>query len=123
MSASDISETEAEAEGEPFGKMVDPFGEPVKMAFSLYPWARDAGKGAAYLQSYLDAAFADGIDISSEAGLKQVVERIDLPWDEAKTHLGNDGWQAELESNVQQTLGRIKAVIEQEQQMSQLHPL
>ena len=92
---------EAEAEGEPFGKMVDPFGEPVRLAFSLYPWARDAGKGAAYLQSYLDAAFADGIDISSEAGLRQVVERLDLPWDEAKAHLGNDDWQAELESNVQ----------------------
>ena len=92
---------EAEAQGEPFGKMVDPFGAPVKMAFALYPWMREAGKAAEYLQSYLDAAFVDGIDISSESGLRQVVERIGLPWNEARSHLGDSDWQAELENNVQ----------------------
>jgi 2-hydroxychromene-2-carboxylate isomerase len=62
---------------------------------------REAGKAAEYLQSYLDAAFVDGIDISSESGLRQVVERIGLPWGEARPHLGDSDWQAELEDNVQ----------------------
>ena len=91
---------EAEAAGERFGRMVDPFGEPVKLAFSLYPWARESGRAAEYLQSYLDAAFADGIDIGSRRGLRLVVERAGLPWREAAAHLGKDGWQAELESNL-----------------------
>lgn len=91
---------EAEAAGERFGRMVDPFGEPVRVAFSLYPWARQSGRAAEYLQSYLDAAFADGIDIGSRRGLRRVVERAGLPWREAAAHLGKDGWQAELESHL-----------------------
>ena len=91
---------EAEATGQRFGRMVDPFGEPVRQAFSLYPWARENGRAAEYLQSYLDAAFADGIDIASQRGLRRVVERAGLPWPEAQARLGKDGWQQELERNL-----------------------
>ena len=91
---------EAEAAGQRFGRIVDPFGEPVRQAFSLYPWARESGRAAEYLQSYLDAAFADGIDIGSHGGLRRVVERAGLPWREAATQLGNDGWREELERNL-----------------------
>ena len=91
---------EAEAAGQRFGRIVDPFGEPVRQAFSLYPWARESGRAAEYLQSYLDAAFADGIDIGSHRGLRRVVERAGLPWGEAAAQLGNDGWREELERNL-----------------------
>ena len=91
---------EAEATGQRFGRMVDPFGEPVRQAFSLYPWARESGRAAEYLQSYLDAAFADGIDIASQRGLRRVVERAGLSWQGAQAWLGKDGWQQELERNL-----------------------
>lgn len=91
---------EAEATGQRFGRMVDPFGEPVRQAFSLYPWARESGRAAEYLQSYLDAAFADGIDIASQRGLRRVVERAGLAWSQAQAWLGKDGWQQELERNL-----------------------
>lgn len=91
---------EADAAGVRFGRIVDPLGEPVRQAFSLYPWARESGRAAAYLQSYLDAAFADGIDIGSRRGLRRVVERAGLPWREAAARLGEDSWQQELERNL-----------------------
>ena len=91
---------EADAAGERFGRIVDPFGEPVKAAYSLFPWARDCGRAAEYLGSYLDGAFADGIDIASRRGLRQVVERAGLNWREGRKHLGREGWREELQRNL-----------------------
>ena len=91
---------EADAFGEKFGQAVDPFGEPVRRAFSLYPWASEQGRGAEYLQCYLDAAFANGIDITTDDGLRQVMERAGLSWQAAEPQLGKDGWQDELERNL-----------------------
>ena len=95
---------EAAFYGDRFGHMVDPFGEPVRTAFSLFPWALEQGKGREYLQSYLDAAFADGIDITSQRGLAKVVERAGLSFAQASSHLNNPTWEAVLESNVQDML-------------------
>lgn len=96
---------EAELAGVEFGRIVDPFGEPVRRAFSLYPWARERGKAVEYLGAYLVAAFARGVNVTSDKGLQRVVESIGLDWQEASKVLGKDGWQAELEDNVNAMLG------------------
>ena len=44
-------------------------------------------------------AFAEGVDTSVDAGLRQVVERSGLSWDEAAGVVDNDDWRAELEEN------------------------
>ncbi len=90
---------EAEDAGEPFGRLCDPVGRPVERAFSLYPWARSRGRAAELLASFTRAAFAEGIDTGTDAGLRQVVERAGLPWDEAREHLDGEGWRDELEAN------------------------
>ena len=54
------SKREADAAGVAFGRVVDPFGDPVRRAFSLYPTLEQMGKGREYLGSYLSAAFAEG---------------------------------------------------------------
>lgn len=90
---------EAEAAGIEFGRMVDPVGEPVERVYSLYPWARDQGLGNDLLLSFAQGAFADGIDGGTDEGLKLIVERAGLNWDEACTHLGNDDWRLEFEGN------------------------
>lgn len=95
---------EADAAGVPFGRMVDPFGEPVRRAFSLYPWVCDKGKQAQYLSSYLSAAFAEAVDITTDAGLEEVITGIGLDWEEAKQHLDSGDWQALLERNVDEML-------------------
>ncbi len=91
---------EADAAGVPFGRIVDPFGEPINLAFSLYPWACERGKAVEYLGAYLGAAFSKGVNITHEKGLQRVVESVGLNWEEGRKVLGKDGWQAELEANV-----------------------
>jgi 2-hydroxychromene-2-carboxylate isomerase len=91
---------EAARAGVPFGRVCDPVGRPVERAFSLYPWARERGRAAALFASFTRAAFAEGVDTGSDAGLRRVVERAGLSWDEARPHLDRDtGWRDELEAN------------------------
>ena len=92
---------EAEHIGVPFGDMYDPIGRPVERGFSLWSFARDAGRGAEYLSSFLRAAFVEGRKTGDDAGLRFVVERAGLDWDEAKHHLDGDDWRVELEKNRQ----------------------
>jgi len=91
---------EAEDAGVPFGRVCDPVGRPVERCFSLYPWARERGRGAELLLAFTRAAFAEGVDTGTDAGLRSVVERAGLPWGEASAHLDRDeSWRAELETN------------------------
>lgn len=93
---------EAEDIGVPFGRVCDPVGRPVERAFSLYPWARERDRAGEFLLSFARGAFAEGIDLAEDAGLRRVVERVGLSWDEARAHLDRDGWQDELEENRRQ---------------------
>jgi 2-hydroxychromene-2-carboxylate isomerase len=93
---------EAEDAGVAFGRMCDPVGRPVERGFSLYPWAKQQGRGAALLRSFTQAAFAEGVDTGTDAGLRLVVERAGLSWDDARKHLDREGWQGELEANREQ---------------------
>jgi 2-hydroxychromene-2-carboxylate isomerase len=97
---------EAQRAGLPFGRVCDPVGRPVERAFSLYRWARERGRAAELLVSFLRAAFAEGVDTGSDAGLRRVVERAGLPWEEARPRLDrDDGWRAELEANRAELFG------------------
>ena len=93
---------EAEDAGVAFGRVCDPVGRPVERCFSLYPWARERGRAAELLRSFTQAAFAEGVDTGSDAGLRLVVERAGLAWEEARAHLDREGWQEELEANRKQ---------------------
>jgi 2-hydroxychromene-2-carboxylate isomerase len=90
---------EAEDAGVPFGRVCDPVGRPVERAFSLYPWARERGRAEELLHSFARAAFAEGVDTGSDAGLRFVVERAGLSWDAALEHFDGEDWRAELEKN------------------------
>ncbi len=91
---------EAEDAGVAFGRICDPVGRPVERAFSLWPWARGCGRAAELLLEFMRAAWSQGIDTGSDAGLRLVVERAGLAWSEAQPHLDRDtGWRAELEAN------------------------
>jgi 2-hydroxychromene-2-carboxylate isomerase len=98
------SAREARRDGVPFGKAVDPFGEPVKLGFSLYPFADQQGKGREYISRYLRAAWAEGLDITRPRALQRIIEDIGLSWQEAEPHLGGDEAEALLETNVQDML-------------------
>jgi 2-hydroxychromene-2-carboxylate isomerase len=95
---------EARRLGVPFGKIVDPVGEPVERAYSLLPWAREQGRGFAYVESFLRNVWSEGVDAGSDAGLQRIVEQSGLDWAAAHPLIGNDGWRAEAETNRQELL-------------------
>lgn len=90
---------EARAAGVPFGNFYDPIGHPARRAYSLYPWAAEQGKGIELISAFLRCAFAEGINLNRERGLRKVVERAGLDWHEAKTIIGTPGWEQLLEKN------------------------
>jgi 2-hydroxychromene-2-carboxylate isomerase len=90
---------EANATDIPYGKFSDPIGEPVRRAYSLYPWAVSQGKGGAFISSFLSCAFTQGVNTNRESGLKTVVEQAGLDWRTAKDLVGKPGWELALEEN------------------------
>jgi 2-hydroxychromene-2-carboxylate isomerase len=62
------------------------------------------GRAAELLLSFARAAFAEGVDTGSDAGLRLVVERAGLSWSDALAHLDGESWRPELEENRQALL-------------------
>lgn len=96
-----VRDTKREADriGVPFGLINDPVGAPVERGFGLWRWAQAQGRGGEYLHAFLRAAFAEGVDTGSDAGLRHVVEAAGLAWSEAQHHVDATEWRAELEAN------------------------
>ena len=90
---------EAEAHGIPWGNFYDPIGAPVRRAYSLFPWAEEQGRGAELLSAFLHAAFYDGVNTDTDAGMCSVVEAAGLCWDTAQQLIDNHAWEDQLEQN------------------------
>jgi len=90
---------EADRLGVPFGHVCDPVGRPIERAFGLYRWARAQGRETEYLLACGRAAWAEGVDLGSDAGLRHAVERAGLSWDAAERQREDTEWPAELEEN------------------------
>ncbi|MEO0822273.1 MAG: DsbA family protein, partial [Pseudomonadota bacterium] len=90
---------EARDFGVEFNKFYDPIGEPIKQGYSLYMWAEQQGKAYDFFGAFLRAAFAKGINTTTRAGMRRVVEMAGLDWNAAQHHLHNDTWQDMVEEN------------------------
>ncbi|MBO6703507.1 MAG: DsbA family protein [Pseudomonadales bacterium] len=97
-----MTDTKREADyyGQAFGPIIDPFGEPVKRAFSLLPYMIEQNKAEDYCGEYLRSAWTKGVDITEEPGLRQVVEAVGCNWSAAKASMDNPDWTQLLEDNV-----------------------
>ena len=82
-----------------YGNFYDPIGEGVIRGFSIYPLATAMGKERAYLKSFMDGAFCEGVNSLSDRGLRNIVERSGLPWQAAQEALQTPNWGAPLEQN------------------------
>lgn len=90
---------EARAAGVPYGNFYDPIGEPVRKAYSLYPWACSQGRGTQLISAFLRCAFALGVNTNSTRGLRKVVTMAGLDWAAAQTQFGDTSWEAQVEAN------------------------
>ena len=91
---------EGRAHGAPFGRIVDPFGDPVKRAFALFPGAAAAGLDMEYVSAYLDAAWFEGVDITTEKGLRTVTTKAGIDWESLEPASRQENWEAKLEENL-----------------------
>ncbi len=92
---------EARFYGIPFGRFVDPFGDPVLWAFSLFPAAMAQGRGMDFVGMYLSACFAEAIDVTNTAGFANVLGRIGLDLAELERQSVSFDWQALLQENIE----------------------
>ena len=95
---------EARAHGVPFGRIVDPFGEPVKRAFALFAGAQALDRDMAFVTAYLSAAWHEGVDITTERGLRRVIGNAGLAWDDVQAAMEGIDWEATLAGNLDQML-------------------
>ena len=90
---------EAFVRGVPFGRLNDPVGRPTERGLALLPAAEQAGRGQAYLLSFMHGVWAEGIDAGSDRGLRRIAERAGLAWDEARAALADETWRDAAERN------------------------
>jgi 2-hydroxychromene-2-carboxylate isomerase len=83
----------------PFGRVNDPVGRPTERGLALIPYAERLGKGQAYVLSFLHGVWAEGIHAGSDRGLRKIVQRAGLPWDDARRALKDEAWRATAEQN------------------------
>ena len=91
---------EGRTHGVPFGRIVDPFGEPVKRAFALFPGAAGLDRAMEFVTAYLSAAWFDGIDITRDKGLHVVADNAGLDWQTLQAAAADTDWESLLESNL-----------------------
>lgn len=94
------SAREGREHGAPMGKIVDPFGEPVKRAFALFPAMQAQQRELEFVTAYLSAAWVDGVDITTTSGLQQVVESAGADWSKASASADDGQWQTILQTNL-----------------------
>jgi 2-hydroxychromene-2-carboxylate isomerase len=90
---------EARARGIAFGCLNDPVGRPTERGLALMPYAQNAGKGEAYVLSFMTGVWAEGIDAGSDRGLRKIIERAGLSWDAACIALQDESWRVTAENN------------------------
>lgn len=90
---------EAELLGLPFGTMVDPVGRGAERALAVLHRAVQKGRGAQFAESGLKAAFADGIDLASDNGLRRAALRAGLAETDVAAALADPSWRDAAEAN------------------------
>lgn len=80
---------EADRLGIPFGELCDPLGKGVEHCIAIAYWANQRGKLLAFARSAMRGAWAEARDLAEYVDLRHVVERADLPWNEAREVLGD----------------------------------
>lgn len=90
---------EAECVGAAYGTIVDPVGAGAARALAILHRAIPLGHGEEFAELGMRAAFADGIDLASDAGMFEVAKRAGLSEAETRAALADESWRAVAEDN------------------------
>ena len=83
----------------PFGRVCDPVGKPTERGLSLMPLAEAQGVGQAYVLSFMQGVWAEGLDAGSDKGLRQITSRAGLAWPAVCAALQEETWRLTAEAN------------------------
>ena len=96
---------EAYVQNVKFGCLNDPVGRPTERGLSLIPFAQMHQLAEAYVMSFMQGVWSEGLDAGTDQHLKIMVERAGLNWLAAKDILKSDAnellWRATAEQNRQ----------------------
>ena len=96
---------EARARGVPFGRLLDPLGVATERGLAVLAAAMQAGMGEAFLLSFLRGVWSEGVNASTDAGLRRLALRAGLSWSQVQDALNDERWRASAEANRQALLG------------------
>lgn len=82
---------EADRLGIPFGELCDPLGAGIDNCLAIAHWAgkRGPADALAFARSAMRGIWSEARDVSAYVDLRAIVERANLPWEEAKAALGD----------------------------------
>lgn len=96
---------EADKYGIDFGFIADPLGKGVERCYALHDFAQAGNRGVEFLESYARGVWAEGIRSDTDPGLQQLVERVGLDWQEARSLLDDESWRVSVQDNLAQLYG------------------
>jgi 2-hydroxychromene-2-carboxylate isomerase len=84
----------------PFGEICDPLGKGVEHCVAIAYWANQRGRLLPFAKSAMRAAWSEARDLAEYVDLRHVVERAELPWNEAKDVLADPAATKWAQTNV-----------------------
>ncbi|TPE61764.1 2-hydroxychromene-2-carboxylate isomerase [Sandaracinobacter neustonicus] len=102
-----VRDTKREADrlGLPFGRICDPVGTGVERGLAVLHRAIALGRGPDFVESFLQGAFAEGVDATTDAGLLGLAERTGLSAADVQAALADESWRAIAEQNRERMFG------------------
>lgn len=91
---------EADFFGIDFGNIADPLGEGVKRCYALFNYAKTQGKGNQFMLNFMQGVWAKGIRSETDKGMRKIIEKTGLNWQQAKKHLHDQQWHTWAEDNL-----------------------
>ena len=83
----------------PFGKISDPVGSGAERCLAVSRFAESEHREREFAVNAGRAIWAEGVDVSSDEGMRKVTGRSGLFWPEAKGAMQNDDWRKNIEGN------------------------
>ncbi|WP_199556234.1 DsbA family protein [Sandaracinobacteroides hominis] len=96
-----VRDTKREAErlGLQFGRVCDPVGVGVERGMAVLHRAIAMGHGPAFAQSFLQGAFAEAVDATTDDGLRMLAVRAGLGEADVRAALADESWRPVAEAN------------------------
>jgi len=93
------SAREAARRGVSFGRISDPVGPGAERSLAVFFYAEAKSRGRDFLLHLGDAIFARAVDVSTDAGMREVTDKTGLCWAEVQQAMESGGWRNIAEQN------------------------